>query len=302
MQKKLTIVILTYNRKVELLRQLRSIERQGNFDQFKVIVSDNASSYDIQRDVISNLTPEFQKIVELFIRPVNVGGACNIALSFQLVDTPWMWMQSDDDPAVNGSIERILFDIEQYKDSCWLKYSVRESERYPFREVNSLVDLFNSFNGNYGQFVFMSTNVFSMEKIKPYIGKAPSYIHTCFSQQIPAMLSIKNDSSHAYILPDVLVDYTPGTPSYHIHYAMSNYCNLVCSNFDLTDKEFVAYKNLFALSYKSLYISLLEIEGKKQQREFYKKYMGYLVNIKDRICLSLMYHFPIIYKIWKSCQ
>lgn len=296
--KQLSIVIITYNRKESLLKQLKSIEVQGRFEEYEVVISDNASNYDISREVIAKLNPEFQKIIKLHVKPVNIGGACNIAFSFQLVKFPWMWMLSDDDATLEGSINQVLTDIERYKDACWLKYSVREAEKYNWKKTESLVDLFFAFEGNFGQYVFMSTNVFSMEKINPFIGLAPGFIHTCFSQQIPAMFAIKNNHHPVYILPDTLVDYTPGAPSYRLHYALSNYCNLVCSQFSLDDKEFVAYKELFSLTYKSLYLSLLEIQGRKQRHEFYKKYMGYTRSLKTKIFLTLMYRLPIIYKIW----
>lgn len=86
--KQLTVVITTYNRKQPLIEQLQSLERQGRFDDYSIIISNNCSDYDVDVWLDEQLSPEFRKIVSIYNRKYNVGGDINIAFTFQLVDTP----------------------------------------------------------------------------------------------------------------------------------------------------------------------------------------------------------------------
>src|SRR5574344_1254415 len=97
MNKKLTIVITTYNRRQPLYEQLHSLEIQGQYDKYSIIVSNNCSDYDVDKWLDEKLSLDFRNIVTVHNRKYNVGSDVNIAFSFQLVETQWMWLLSDDD-------------------------------------------------------------------------------------------------------------------------------------------------------------------------------------------------------------
>ena len=46
--KKLTVAITTYNRKEALITQLRSLECQGLYDKYQIMIFNNCSNYDVE--------------------------------------------------------------------------------------------------------------------------------------------------------------------------------------------------------------------------------------------------------------
>ena len=93
-KKKLTVLIPTYNRKEPLREQLRSLEVQGLWDEYEIIISDNHSNYDVKEMINESFSADFVKIIRIERRSCNVGGDLNVSLSFQLPTTEWMWFHT----------------------------------------------------------------------------------------------------------------------------------------------------------------------------------------------------------------
>lgn len=278
MDKKLTIVITTYNRKDQLLGVMQSLENQGLYDYYNIIVSNNVSNYDVDKWFDDKLTPAFRKIVSVYNRPYNVGGDVNISFTFQLVKTQWMWLLSDDDITVPESIRTILEDIEERSETCWLKYSI-EGEKYKKfedREINNLIDLFNYFSlkpHHYGELNFQSNNVFNLELLKNYIGFAPLYASTCLSQLFPALFAIKTEGKPMLLRPKALIYHGTGEISYNLLYAYMNVGNVLYSKLNLNKDEIKAFKKLISRSYDNFHhlSALMKVDNRALRFQCFKK-------------------------------
>ena len=275
--KDLTIVITTYNRKEPLLKQLKSIESQGLFDRYEVIISDNHSDYDVKDWVESNLSSDFIKIVRVFVRPFNVGGDANITLSFQIPQTEWMWLLSDDDISEPASIQTILDDIAFHKndDVCWIKYSISG----PFKPnnditVESITDFFKCFTGEHsaGEMVFMSNNVYRMQDVFNHITDVSSNDITCMTQVLLPLLAVKNEKKKIQLRSIAVSNFIPDRRSYNLIYAYSRFGNLLfIKPLSLNREEIDSFKKLVFFNPRGLSYALISIEDRASRWEYFKR-------------------------------
>ncbi len=278
MDKKLTVVITTYNRKQPLIEQLQSLERQGLYDQYRIIVSNNCSDYDVEASLKEALSPEFMEIVTVYNRKYNVGGDCNIALSFQLVDTEWMWLLSDDDLTMPGSVKTVLDDVDNYPDVCWLKYSISGGFKlFDDKRCDNLVDVFETCmqkNGHgFGEFIFMANNVYHMPLIKKHIGDVLALAMTCIPHDIAPMFAVKYEHQPMMFRSAVLTNYVVGRVSYTPLYALSNFVNIFTTKFEFSPEEFDAYRLLSDQS-SGLVYALFDIRNRKIRHQYFLKFMA----------------------------
>jgi len=250
MDKKLTVAITTYNRKNELITQLRSLESQGLYDKYSIVVYNNNSDYDVEEVLRNSLSPAFFDIISVHNRKFNVGGDCNIALTFLQTNTPWMWLLSDDDVTTPTSLATVLADIESYKDVCWLKYSIDGFTPFRDKKIDSLVDLFTAFRTDghiWGEFVFMSNNVYNLSALDSVRGNILYWAMTCFPQISGPLMAMKRNKQQAVLRSACLTNYEAGRISYKLHYAYTNFPHLLNASFEMNKEEIVAYRKMFEL-------------------------------------------------------
>ena len=277
-EKKLSIVITTYNRKAPLLEQLRSIECQGLFDKYEVIVSDNHSDYDVKDVIRTSLTPEFLKIVTVVQRDFNIGGSMNITMSFTLPKTPWMWLLSDDDITEPDSIRIILKDIEKHKDDdvCWLKYSIsggfKPNIENSFDNLKDLFDYYSGVKRGAGEFIFMSNNVFRLSHLKTYITDLCIFSDTSMSQCILPIFAIKKEKKQICFSSQSITNYTPGRGSWLPVMAYLRFGNILAiTALQLNGSEIKAFKKIPFWNEKLLVLSLLSVKDATLRREYLKR-------------------------------
>lgn len=298
--KNLTVAITTYNRKEALIAQLRSLECQGLYDKYQIKIFNNCSNYDVEGALKSALSAEFMDIITVCNRKYNVGGDCNIALSFLQVDTPWMWLLSDDDVTMPTSLSTVLEDMEKYSDVCWLKYSIDGFAKFQDKKVDNLVELFDSFRTEghmWGEFVFMSNNVYNLSNLEKVRGNILYWTMTCFSQIMGPLMAIKNDKQVMAFRSVPLTNYEAGRISYKLHYAYLNFPHMLNASFELSAKELSAFHKMFRIGVLELVLSLFEVENSAMRYEFYKQYKIFYLseNIFKRI--EYVMAFQILHRL-----
>ena len=112
----LTITIPTYNRFETVCANINRLVPQLSPDVCLLVI-DNAST-DGTRNLTEWVRDNHPDAPIRVIRNVtNVGAGANVTRSFELVDTPWVWTLSDDDPVHPDAVDGIL-DVIDY---CGLK-------------------------------------------------------------------------------------------------------------------------------------------------------------------------------------
>lgn len=197
----LTVVIPTYNRKIELVRLLKSFLKTNYSLVNEFIVSDNHSSYNVYSVLKEELPPVFFEKCKVVVNNCNIGGQGNINNCFLLPKTKWMWMIGDDDIVTKDSIDIILRDISSDPECAWFKYSTSNINALEDEcNMNSLHEFINYYflkKRHAGNLVFMSNNIYNLYKLAPYIHYAFDYSYTFVSQIIPPLMGL--DDKRVYV-------------------------------------------------------------------------------------------------------
>lgn len=274
-EKKLTVVITTYNRKNELLEQLRSLEKQGHTNEYEIFVSDNHSDYDVEEWLNSRLSKEFLEIINVKRWEINVGHELNATFAFLLPKTEWLWMLSDDDITEPNSLETILKDIVDKRNDnvCWIKYSITGFK--PNREcyLNNIESIFRYYSEEKGagEWIFMSNNVYRLPYLKCHYPKMLTHVDNVQEPEVLPLYAVKNDAREMYISSKSVVNYTPGQRSYNLIWAYLREGNLLFSGLNLTKSEIRAFRKIEFFSPMILTCALALVSGKAERKECLKR-------------------------------
>lgn len=206
--KDFTIMITTYNRKQRLLNMLHSIERQGHWGEYKLLIVDNCSPDYNWEEMLSEFHKEFRDNIEIEIRSFNCGMSCNITSCFLLVKTKWVLFLSDDDEMIDGGLDIVLNDIEKYKDVGAIKYTIEKFQKYKDIEISSIdeyIDYFNKYESK-GDVIFL-TMVYNLEKLRDYLSLITSYAYTFISFNLPIYAGLADKNIKLKLSPNSILKY-----------------------------------------------------------------------------------------------
>lgn len=207
----LSVFIPTYNREFRLLNQLESLLKQDLSDEIMIYVLNNHSDYDVEKAIEERFGPKSSNITVINNKS-NLGLSLNIALPFYYCKTKWLWILSDDDITLPDSLKRIKDDTEEYTDYACLKYSLKymsQHENDVFTSLEQLVSYYSREDKNQGEFIFISNNLFNMEKIEPYIGKILNYSYNAVAGILPYVYVLDSKSGKVIMRNHEIVSYLP---------------------------------------------------------------------------------------------
>ena len=175
----LSIAIPTYNRKDALVRLLKTIEAIDYSPLYEIIISDNCSNYDVEDVLKENLTEDFLSVCRIVRNKVNIGSSGNIKNQYLLCRTKWLWLIGDDDEIEKDCLKYIVEDINKDPDCALFRYSISYNvngrcgqnieDDVTMKSIQDFIAYYKDGTKSKGNMVFMSNNVFNMEKIKPYV-------------------------------------------------------------------------------------------------------------------------------------
>jgi abequosyltransferase len=151
MQKKISIVIPTYNRNEILCRNLILLLPQITAE-VEVVVLDNNSIIPVietMRQLLPNYYADKIKVVQ---NRFNVGGNQNVLRCFEFCNGQYMWLLGDDDSPDPNAVEHILMEISKNPDAVvYNMYS--DAPSHGFRQSSKVV------NGSLGYLsVYLNTS------------------------------------------------------------------------------------------------------------------------------------------------
>lgn len=220
MYSKLTIIIPTFNREKRLLNLLNGLYREDRCKEVIIKILDNCSDYDVKKSISDAFDFEQLTNLELIKRPFNIGMAANIASPFLYCNTKWLWIIGDDDEVMPGCISNVLLDIEKYDDYGYIKYEFVNPNKLflPITEsididtIDDYLDYYNSGKHSTGNMIFLSNNLFNMEILKPYLGKAIEWSYTYIGHIIPIIYGLTEGEIKCKFLPFKLVSFHFANP------------------------------------------------------------------------------------------
>ena len=191
---KLTIAIPTYNRSFFLDNNLKQLLKEYD-NNFEIIIQDNAS------------TDSTEEIVEKYIKlglPIlyernltNLGWTKNFEICFKKAKTKYMILLGDDDIIVNGGVDIILNNINEYNpDLIFMNaFSIKNynKEYYASKNDSQQFDLDEFLCETILQFRLISSYVINTEyvkKVKEFSGNF-AHLHVVFETLSNAKKFIK---------------------------------------------------------------------------------------------------------------
>lgn len=194
----LSIIIPTYNRKQRLIRTLKILDNQTDKD-FKVIILDNASSYDIDKELEKlNLSIKYRVIHNMY----NIGMCGNLSNAFVQVNSGWIWTLSDDDAPKFDAVEKIKLSIYENQNAFCFLFSIHNLLNDNYEIMYNIHDLTTFYETKYneekslskyeGDFIFFSNKVYSVDGVKSYIEKVFTYSYTAIPHIIPILCGLSD--------------------------------------------------------------------------------------------------------------
>jgi len=217
----LTIAIPTYRRKDKLLNQLHAIYRQQRISEAKVLVIDNHSDYNVSQVIRSEFSEETLSNLEIVVHPFNIGLALNIGMPFYYCKTKWLWIVSDDDLLLDGSLNIVAEDIEDSHDEIAIKYSILHRDiKFPahkdvsFDSIDDIVAYYKANKYKGGEFIFISNGVFNIERLQPIMGDVFAYSYNALAGINPICFGLDKKLGKCRFSSNRIVEYkspAPGT-------------------------------------------------------------------------------------------
>lgn len=206
----LSVMIPTYNRKTQLSNTLDALENQTD-SNFKIVISDNHSDYDIN-DILIGRTKSFLSRIMVYRRRQNIGADANIVNLFTLCDTKWAWFLSDDDRVMTDAIAKILAEIGAHPDAGAFNFSLEEFRQIGHIRIDkSLTDFIDFYYPNhrklYGDFIFLGNKVFNLERINDCIGYMFMYNYTKVSSIVLIYSILEKHIPYCTVVGTKIVDY-----------------------------------------------------------------------------------------------
>ena len=209
MDKLLTIIIATYNRKEGLLRQLHSIYNQKESSEVEIVICDNHSDYDVDLAIREEFSQEIASNLEVITNEQNLGMGANLALMLLKSKTPWFWTLSDDDVTHPNSIRNILKTINDHPDVGFIKFSM--VGKYPnddsvVESLEGLCDFYYKSKHIPGELIFISNNVYNKSIIDKYYGLTLGYSYCLIPQLLPAFFALEKHDIKVLLSSESVVE------------------------------------------------------------------------------------------------
>lgn len=292
LERKLSIVIPTYNRRGSLLCLLKRIYQQESSNRVEIVVCDNHSDYDVEIAVEEELSSYRTDNLHIFKNTVNIGMCANLSLLFFRCKTEWMWTLSDDDVIVDGAIDIVLKDIEVFNEYGLLKYSRKGhefDENQTIRSINDLINYFGSRKDASGDLIFLSNNVYNMNRIMPYFDNTLSNCNTAIGHLIPVLNMLNKKGGGMRVLRTPIVDFylAPSSATWNFLSVTLGVSTLIYLPFELTQKDYFRLLKVITGNFSHFLVidGCLSIKDRKRAnflyKEIYRKLFrksGYLVD------------------------
>lgn len=189
----LTIAIPTYNRKERLIRVIKSLIGQPMFSKISFLILDNHSNYDVKHALLDEFGNDRLNNMQFISHPYNLGLSLNISLPFYYCQTKWLWIISDDDECLSGSLETVINDITKYPDMLAIKYSIANMGQFHNEIVSNfdeLIRLYNRTKSFAGEFIFISNGIYNIEKLHDVLGDVINYSYNVVAGVNPILFGI----------------------------------------------------------------------------------------------------------------
>jgi glycosyltransferase involved in cell wall biosynthesis len=213
MEALLTIAIPTYNRPVQLRYTLEVVLPQILGDnRVRLLVLDNHSEVPAAQ-ILNELGVELNEKVSVIRHALNIGGNANIMRCFELCETEWVWVLSDDDNPSSDAVQIILDDSKGAHCFAFYSYpAVALTKPIPNGKMSgqTIDALFKAVDYRFTPMTMLSACIYRMGVLRKRLSKG----YCCMNSGLPhlAMAFAEIESGGEWLLLEqTICDYNPPT-------------------------------------------------------------------------------------------
>lgn len=299
----LTILIPTYNRKERLISTLHSISSQGHLGEYRIVVVDNCSNYNVEETIKSEFPESFTQNVRVHRWFFNTGMSTNISIAFEFVDTKWCWFISDDDEILDGALSIVLNDTNRYQDCAAVKYSIKDICDYDNSIIHNVDEwsryYFEHSSGDKG-YLSMLYNIL---KLYPYLNELTIHSYSYLSFWLPVIRAINETNATLVMSSDILFKYksnNDGWSSSDERYlnTLAGIRTLFDFRYNLSNTTFRGFRSVFVddlFNAKAVVVRILYLQDKQDRKHYYHLLKNYLFGNYFDLLLSKALYFFVTY-------
>jgi glycosyltransferase involved in cell wall biosynthesis len=210
----LTIGIPTYNRREDLQRLLESLQPLFAISSFSLVISDNASDYDLSpliEKYISNKWPWIR--LTMVKNKINLGAGPNILRIIERCDTKWVMIIGDDDEADADLFQSLYWVCEELNndsDIIGVKFSSNLDEYQKDKKINSIDSFlcYISESSRFSSMILISSWLFRTESVSQFLRQSYQYSSLYMPHIIPVLLSL-NSGKYVLLSSDRAIRWNP---------------------------------------------------------------------------------------------
>jgi hypothetical protein len=189
--------------------------------QIKILVIDNHSpeiyeSLFMQDPILARLIKN--GVLEIRRNVANLGMSANFLRSFEVVDTDWLWMLSDDDYVAPTAVENIKKEIRNAGEKYgFIKFSSPRSRPSLSRIILNNLEEFIDYNSksvhDFNGFIFISNGVYRIQDFKKFLVVGYQHAHT-YIPHFMMLVAFMNGGGMLMISQQEIVGYVQPTVGY----------------------------------------------------------------------------------------
>ena len=307
----LSIFIPTYNRKERLIAQLQSLCVQPRILEVPILISDNASDYSIEDEVLPLFKDKMD--LRLYRFGTNTTGLVNISSVYLYSQTEWVWVLGDDDRTASDSIATILRDIETAPDDVSIiKYSL-EGDPFPAHEDENVYS-FSEFIDQYrrllkasperkveiaGSCAFISAYVLRPRLMEKYLYTSFFYSYNHLALFAPSLFAFK-DGVGMKFSSSRIVRYVQ--PEEGGHWPIERYFLGLCSWRDMPIKAEERDKKWFVVFMANMFKPKMVINMLVANRTLTRGYKAYVLSkvLRESYHYALPTRLKFMVRFWRK--
>jgi len=207
----LTICIPSFDRHTQLRNLVENLVSQELIERCKIIIQDNCSQ-PAYSEILTEILDEQSHIkIEVCRNVTNVGMSGNILKCFEVANSEWLWIISDDDKLMPSAIKTVLMMLGQVTDDTGIiKFSSDRSK--PNRDaqlisrIEDLIDVCGRSPDDFNSYIFLTNSIYRCKELRNYIEVGYRHAHT----YVPHFMMISkymDDGGKIYLSTEKIVDY-----------------------------------------------------------------------------------------------
>ena len=209
----LTICMPSFNRPFKAIESVKRILPQALKKNVQIIVLDNASNEKYL--TLFKKEPDLQLalqtgVVSIRRNSVNIGMSANFLRAFEIVDTEWLWLVSDDDDIYLNAVDVIFNAINCVGESYdFIKFSsvrIPQFEDLPIDNIEQFIDYNAISKDNFNSFIFISNGLYRIKEFRKFVQIGYAHANT-FVPHFLMMASLLSQGGRMLIHRGKVVDY-----------------------------------------------------------------------------------------------